>query len=114
MFLRACLAVGAAAAIAAAVSAQSTFSVDPLLIRLDGQTTNAVMTITNPTAKDISFEIKAFAWDQAPPDGTMQLTPTTELVVFPPLAAVKARSTQRIRIGTTLGPGAVEKSYRVM
>lgn len=103
-----------ACAIAAATSADSTFSVDPLLIRLDAQATNAVLTITNPTSKDISFEIKAFAWDQAPPDGAMLLTPTTEVVIFPPLVALKAHSTQRVRVGTTLRPGPVEKSYRVM
>src|SRR5262245_53119535 len=117
MIRRACLPLGIAAAIAAiAVSASevSSFSVDPLLIRLDAQTNNAVMTITNPTSHDISFEIKAFAWDQAPPDGAMQLTPTTDVVIFPPLAAVKAHSVQRIRVGTTLRPGPVEKAYRVM
>jgi fimbrial chaperone protein len=108
-------ALGAFAALTAAASVESTtFSVDPLLIRLDAQTTNAVLTITNPTSKDISFEIKPFAWDQTPPDGAMQLTPTTDVVIFPPLAAVKAHSTQRIRVGTALRPGPVEKAYRIM
>jgi fimbrial chaperone protein len=94
--------------------AQNSFSVDPLLIELSGQANSAVLTITNPSAREIRFEIKAFAWDQAPPDGVMQLTPTEEVVIFPPLIAVKPRMTQRIRVGTTASAGAVEKSYRIM
>lgn len=97
-----------------AASAQASFSVDPLLIELDGQTNSTVLSITNPTAKEIRFEIKAFAWDQTPPDGAMQLTPTTEVVIFPPLVSVKPHMTQRVRVGTTAAQGAVEKSYRIM
>jgi len=112
--LRSLAGVGLIAAFTVGASTQSTFSVDPLLIDLTAQTTNAVLTITNPTAKDISFEIKPFAWDQVPPDGAMQLTPTTDIVIFPPLASVKAHSMQRIRVGTTLTPGPVEKPYRIL
>src|SRR5438045_3298200 len=98
------VAVAAACTIAATASfiaAQSSFTVDPLLIRLNPQANNAVLTITNPTAKEIRFEIKAFAWDQAPPAGTMLLTATTDLVVFPPLVTLRPHMTQRVRIGTT-------------
>jgi fimbrial chaperone protein len=94
--------------------AQASFSVDPLLIKLSADSNNAVLTITNPTANDLRFEIKGFAWDQTPPQGTMQLTPSTDLVIFPPLVTLKGHSTQRIRIGTTVAPGAVEKAYRLL
>lgn len=104
----------ALAATAGSAAAQATFSVDPLLIRLNAQDNNAVLTISNPTANEIRFEIKAFAWDQVPPDGTMQLTPTTDVVIFPPLVTLKAHTTQRVRVGTTLTPGAIEKSYRML
>ena len=77
-------------ALSGVAQAQTSFSVDPLLIPLNGQATSAVLTITNPTAKEIRFEIKAFAWDQTPPDGVMSLTPTQEVVIFPPLVSVKA------------------------
>lgn len=99
---------------AGAAQAQNSFSVDPLLIELNGQANSAVLTITNPSAKEIRFEIKAFAWDQAPPDGVMQLTPTEEVVIFPPLISIKPRMTQRVRVGTTASLGGVEKSYRIM
>jgi fimbrial chaperone protein len=94
--------------------AQATFSVDPLLIKLGADANNAVLTITNPTANDLRFEIKGFAWDQTPPQGAMQLTPSTDLVIFPPLVTLKGHSTQRVRIGTTIAPGAVEKAYRLL
>lgn len=94
--------------------AQASFSVDPLLIELGGQNASAVLTITNPTAKEIRFEIKAYAWDQAPPQGAMLLTDTREVVIFPPLVSIKPRMTQRVRVGTTAAQGSVEKSYRIM
>jgi fimbrial chaperone protein len=109
------LAAGLLLAVAASPArAQASFSVDPLLIEFDGQSNSAVLSITNPTSKEIRFEIKAFAWDQTPPDGTMQLTPTQEVVLFPPLVTIKPRMTQRIRVGTTAAIGPVEKAYRIM
>jgi P pilus assembly chaperone PapD len=89
----------------ATASAHSTFSIDPLLIQLDADNRNAVMTITNTSAQELRFEIKAYTWDQTPPDGTMKLTPTTDVVVFPPL---------RVRIGSDVAQGSVEKAYRLM
>jgi fimbrial chaperone protein len=99
---------------AASAHAQATFSVDPLLIRLNRDANNAVLTITNPSPNEISFEIKGFTWDQTPPTGAMQLTPTGDLVIFPPLVTLKPRTTQRIRVGTTVAQGAVEKAYRLL
>jgi fimbrial chaperone protein len=44
----------------------------------------------------------------------MSLTPTQEVVIFPPLVSVKAKMTQRVRVGTTATSGAIEKSYRIL
>jgi fimbrial chaperone protein len=99
---------------AVSAGAQTTFSIDPLLIRLDNETRNSVMTITNTSTKEIRFELKAFAWTQAPPDGAMTLTPSPDVVIFPPLVTIKPRMTQRVRIGTTAPQGPIEKSYRIM
>ena len=93
---------------------QASFSIDPLLIRFDADTKTAVMTITNTSAKEIRFEIKPFSWDQTPPDGAMHLTPTSDIVLFPPLVSLKPRSVQRVRVGTTAAQGPVEKAYRLM
>jgi len=101
-------------ALSGVAHAQTSFSVDPLLITLSGQANSAVLTITNPTAKEIRFEIKAFAWELTPPDGAMKLTPTQEVVIFPPLVSAKPKMTQRVRVGTTAAPGAVEKAYRIL
>ena len=98
---------------AAAAGTQATFSIDPLLVQLDADNRNAVMTITNTSGRELRFEIKAHSWDQTPA-AAMQLTPTTDLVVFPPLVTLKPKSTQRVRIGTDVPQGAVEKSYRLM
>jgi fimbrial chaperone protein len=109
--------IAAAWTITAAAGAEAqntTFSIDPLLIRLDGQTRNAVMTITNTSPREIRFEIKAFLWTQSPADSGMSLTPSTDLAIFPPLITLKPRMTQRVRIGTTAAQGAIEKAYRIM
>jgi fimbrial chaperone protein len=99
---------------AGAAGAQTSFSVDPLRVNLNGQTNSAVLTITNPTAKEIRFEIKAYTWDQAPPDGTMVLADTKDIVIFPPLVTLRPKMTQRVRVGTTVAQGPIEKSYRIM
>lgn len=106
------VAVGLVVCTAASAGTQSTFSIDPLLVQLDAENRNSVMTITNTSARELRFEIKAFAWDQAP-DGGMQLAPTTDLVVFPPLVTLKPKSTQRVRVGADVPQGALEKSYRL-
>ncbi|HEX5214086.1 MAG TPA: fimbria/pilus periplasmic chaperone [Vicinamibacterales bacterium] len=107
------MAVAIAICATAAVETQTTFSIDPLMVELDAANRNAVMTITNTSSKEMRFEIKAFAWDQEP-DGAMKLTPTTDVVIFPPLVTLKPKSIQRLRIGTDVPQGAVEKSYRLM
>src|SRR5436190_23281826 len=76
---------------------QASFSIDPLLVQFDADTRNVVMTITNTSAKEIRFELKAFSWDQVPPDGTMALTPTSDIVIFPPLVTMKPHAVQRVR-----------------
>jgi fimbrial chaperone protein len=101
-------------ATAGVASAQTSFSVDPLMVHLNGQTNSAVLTITNPTAKEIRFEIKAYTWDQTPPDGAMVLADTKDVVIFPPLVTLKPKTTQRVRVGTTAAQGPIEKSYRIM
>ena len=97
----------------ATTGTQTTFSIDPLLVQLDADNRNAVMTITNTSSRELRFEIKAYTWDHST-SGMMQLAPTTDVVVFPPLVTMTPRSTQRVRIGTDVPQGAVEKSYRLM
>src|SRR3954452_1601759 len=93
---------------------QASFSIDPLLVQFDADTKNVVMTITNTSAKEIRFELKPFSWDQTPPDGIMELTPTSDIVIFPPLVTMKPHAVQRVRVGTTAAQGPVEKAYRVL
>jgi fimbrial chaperone protein len=93
---------------------QASFSIDPLLIRFNADTKTVVLTITNTSSKEIRFEIKPYSWDQTPPDGTMQLTATSDIILFPPLVTLKPHGVQRVRVGTTAAQGAVEKAYRLM
>lgn len=111
---RALSAVAFVAYTPATAEPQTTFSIDPLMVELNATTRNAVMTITNTSAKELRFEIKAFAWDQPRANAVIQLAPTSDLVVFPALVTLNPKSTQRVRVGTDVPQGAIEKSYRLM
>lgn len=102
------------ALVAVPARAQSSFTVDPLLVVLGAQNTTAVLTLTNPGSRALRFEIKGFSWNQSVPDGAMELTPSNDIVIFPPLVTINPKTTQRIRIGSSVAPGVSEKSYRLM
>jgi fimbrial chaperone protein len=103
------VAMGGAAAV---LHARSSFTVDPMQIQLSRQTTSQLVTVTNESASEIRFEIKAFKWahDDA---GEMQLSDASEIVLFPNLVTVAPRAQQRVRVGTTASYGSVEGDYRL-
>jgi len=56
--------------------------------------------------------VKANLWAQAE-DGQMQLSPTGDVIVFPPIVAIGPGEERNLRIGTRAQAGAVEGSYRI-
>jgi fimbrial chaperone protein len=105
------LAAGLTLGQAAAASA-ATFSVNPVQIFLSAATKSALLTLKNETDQPIRFQLSVHAWSQDP-DGQMQLTPTTDIVFFPAMLTLQAREERKIRIGTTVPPQGVEKTYRI-
>ena len=90
----------------------ATFSVDPILVTLPRGDASASVAITNQSQQKLRLQVSGFAWQQKP-SGEIALSPTEDLVFFPPLLTLEPGETKRIRIGVSAAAGAVEKSYRV-
>lgn len=91
----------------------SSFSVNPTQVFLSSSAKSALVTIKNQTEQPVRFQIAAMAWDQDDA-GRMQMAPTEDIIFFPTLLTLQAREERRVRLGTTLSPGAREKTYRLI
>ena len=101
------LALGQATAARAA-----SFSVNPTQVFLSASTRSALVTLKNETDQSVRFELSVMSWSQEP-NGQMQLAPTEDIVFFPALLTLNAREERKVRVGVTVPPGAVEKTYRL-
>ena len=99
------------AAVAMSVPALAgSFKVNPVLINLPADRRAASLTISNSDAAPVSIRVLTFAWTQI--DGSDVYTPTTNVIVSPPIFTIAPGKTQLIRVGLLdrAGPGA----YRVI
>jgi fimbrial chaperone protein len=83
-----------------------------VLVELTAREPRAILAIRNAGAEPVRIEVKAHLWGQGE-DGRMQLSPTDEVVVFPPLATIGPGEERNLRVGTTARAGAEEKSFRI-
>ncbi len=87
-------------------------SVIPVTFQLlPGQMT-AVLTVENHTDRETDFQVRPFAWAQT--GGDDQLTPTSLLVVSPPLGRVAVGAGQVVRLVLRQPAQAREASYRIL
>jgi fimbrial chaperone protein len=105
------VAVGLVLGQAAAARAAS-FSVNPTQVFLSSSVKSALVSIKNETDQPVRFQMTVMAWDQDP-SGQMQLTATQDVVFFPALLTLKSHEERKVRVGVTVAPGAVEKTYRL-
>ena len=103
------LTLGVAAAPDASASA---FSVSPTQIFLAGRTNNTLLTLRNDSGEPLRFQLSVFAWNQSR-SGEIELQPTQDVVFFPALLTLQAGEERKVRVGSTVAPGAVEKTYRI-
>ena len=107
------VALAVAASLTEATPGQAaTFSVNPTQIFLSGRTTSSLLTLRNDSADMLRFQLTAFAWNQSAA-GEIQLEATQDVVFFPALLTLKPGEERRIRVGSTVAPGASEKTYRI-
>jgi fimbrial chaperone protein len=90
----------------------SSFTVNPIKISLSGREQSALLTLQNQSDEEVRFKIAAHAWKQNP-KGEMELSDTKDIVVYPTLLTLGPKQERKLRVGSTLPPGASERSYRI-
>jgi fimbrial chaperone protein len=88
------------------------FSVAPIRVDFGAGLRIGAVTVTSEDDHPQVFKKRPSLWTQNA-DGGDVYTPTTDLVVTPPLLRVEAGEPRIVRIGTLRDPGEVERSYRV-
>jgi fimbrial chaperone protein len=90
----------------------SSFTVNPVKISLSGRVQSALLSLQNQSEEEIRFKIAPQEWKQSP-QGEMQLQDTKDIVVYPTLLTLGPKQERKLRVGTTVPPGANEKNYRI-
>jgi|SRR6185369_14502373 fimbrial chaperone protein len=88
------------------------FSVAPIRIDFGASLRIGAVTVTSEDDHPLVFKNSPSLWTQNA-DGGDIYTPTSDLVVTPPLLRVETGEPRIVRIGTVREPGDVERSYRV-
>ncbi|HEX4523397.1 MAG TPA: fimbria/pilus periplasmic chaperone [Casimicrobiaceae bacterium] len=88
------------------------FSVAPIRVDFAAGLRIGAVTVTSEDDHPLVFKNSPSLWTQDA-DGGDVYTPTSDLVVTPPLLRVEAGEPRIVRIGTLRDPGEVERSYRV-
>jgi fimbrial chaperone protein len=71
------------------------------------------LTISNLSAEPLRLQVSAYAWAAAP-DGSIKLTSTRDVIVFPQLVTIPGFAKQEIRAAVLIPPGTSEKTYRIV
>ena len=91
----------------------SSINVDPVLLELKPEAPTTLLDLRNQGTEPARLEISAFAWEESGA-GEMKLSPTREVILFPPLLTLAPGEARQIRIGTTAPFGVDEKAFRVL
>ncbi len=86
--------------------------VTPTLIDLTAAGPRATLALRNGGAEPVRLEVTARRWAQGS-DGSMQLSPAADCVVYPPILVLGPGETRNLRVGTTAKAGPAERSWRV-
>jgi fimbrial chaperone protein len=86
--------------------------VNPVRVALSRGARSAVVAVRNAGTEATRLEVRIYAWEQSP-SGEMKLTPTEEVVAFPPLLQLGPGERRNVRVGAKVEPGAAEKAYRL-
>jgi len=90
----------------------ATYSINPTRILLSAKSSSALLTLRNESDEPLRFQVTGFVWKQTAA-GEMELKPTDDIVFFPALFTLEPKQERRIRVGTTVSFGSIEKSYRI-
>jgi fimbrial chaperone protein len=90
----------------------SSFNVKPTQLYLSPKAQSALLNLKNESGETLRFQLSVFVWNQGE-KGEMQLTPTQDIVFFPSLLTLAPGEERKIRVGSTVPGGNVEKTYRI-
>lgn len=90
----------------------ASFTVTPTRVDLSGANANTLLTLKNESEEAVRFQITTAAWAQSE-SGDIQLEPTEDILFFPALLTLAAGESKKVRIASTITPGALEKTYRI-
>jgi fimbrial chaperone protein len=85
----------------------------PTLVALDHDSPVASLTVRNDTDRVVAFQVRSFAWSNAP-DTSIRLEPTDDVVVYPASIQLDPGDTRRVRIGSRIQAGPSERGYRLI
>jgi fimbrial chaperone protein len=88
------------------------FTVNPIQIFLGTKAQSAILTVQNTSTEPLRFQLTAFSWAQDT-RGQMQLTSTTDVIFFPRLLTLAPGEQRIVRVGSSVAPGPVERTYRI-
>jgi fimbrial chaperone protein len=88
-------------------------SVNPVRVQLSATQRSELIELRNAGQVPARFQAEAHAWHESA-TGQMTLSPTKDLLFFPSLFEIPPGETRRIRIASTVRPGPVERSYRLI
>lgn len=88
------------------------FTVSPTRVELGERAATQTLTLGNPGARALGFEVEAQLWTQ---DGRGEwvLAPAPELVVHPRLLQIEPGARASLRVGFIDAPPASERAYRI-
>lgn len=87
-------------------------SVSPINVAMAPGQMATVINLGNQGNREISFQIRAFTWQQTATDDP--LSPTEELFVSPPLGTIAPGATQVARLVLRQAPREREATYRIL
>ena len=102
----------AAVLLQAPVARGAEVQINPVLIHLSPSARSALVVMKNVATSPVRFEIQVHAWSQSPA-GEMLLSPTEDIVAYPPILTLGPGEERNLRIAAATAFGAVEKTYRV-
>lgn len=104
----------APAADAAQAVPRGTFTVSSTRVVLSEKVRSVLLQVRSDAEAPLSIGVELLKWDQNPEEGELVLNPTNDVVFFPKSFTLQPGEVRNIRIGTTIAPGGVERSYRLI
>ncbi|HQR30200.1 MAG TPA: fimbria/pilus periplasmic chaperone [Anaeromyxobacteraceae bacterium] len=107
-------ALAAALLVSAWTARAAEVQLNPVVVSLSPAARSGMIAVRNQGAETVRFELQPRTWNETPA-GQMELGPTADLVVYPPVLTLGPGEERNVRVGVASPSsfGAVERSYRL-